>query len=417
VRRDIMKTTLGFAAVLGFVLGSAATASAATVQQKYPLCPDAEATSSADEVLPGPGLDQPEGMPWHSYFRGYYIVGYTDSLHGFSAGDQVAPGDISIYAKWGNAALMAQYGIDDSYMPTEFVEQIGPVRPWHSKLDYQRVAQAHGNRAHDEYHPYFNEKTRADGTIGLHEYHDAGTLEGVFGTASTWETVDLYCPLFDSTSHPTSADPVLRSAVMVHEGQHSWEHKHQSGHYGHSWCPSGTGVEFKCDTPHFHSKTDYAGGDLYDGTENPYQVEYEYLCDLAEFPSAWLPRGYVLLAMNHAAGYRNRFEGGVQAPACGDIYPLGRQDSEYPYCLSAGGNYCSCRDGWTLCPLASACVDTSANESHCGACNNVCPTGSYCNSGVCEAPTDCQFGVCGVDCALSMCWSGEQAGCCQQTPE
>lgn len=47
-----------------------------------------------------------------------------------------------------------------------------------------------------------------------------------------------------------------------------------------------------------------------------------------------------------------------------------------------------------------ACVDAKNDPKHCGACNNACATGQYCNEGVCAAVNGCisPRQLCGTTC-------------------
>ncbi len=62
-----------------------------------------------------------------------------------------------------------------------------------------------------------------------------------------------------------------------------------------------------------------------------------------------------------------------------------------------------CPPGLTFCN--GKCVDTSTDENHCGACNNVCSAGEFCISGVCTP-------VGGAACGNEVCEGGENCNNC-----
>ena len=73
-----------------------------------------------------------------------------------------------------------------------------------------------------------------------------------------------------------------RSALLVHEGWHAWEATHD--------CSSPHGTTQLYDPFFYHSKSLYQGGDLHTEkgghqfSHSVFQVEAEYLCDLADSP-------------------------------------------------------------------------------------------------------------------------------------
>jgi hypothetical protein len=47
----------------------------------------------------------------------------------------------------------------------------------------------------------------------------------------------------------------------------------------------------------------------------------------------------------------------------------------------------TCPSTETMC--GDACVDTTSDSNHCGACGTVCPPGQYCSASACAYPTSC----------------------------
>ena len=56
------------------------------------------------------------------------------------------------------------------------------------------------------------------------------------------------------------------------------------------------------------------------------------------------------------------------------------------FVYSAGVTFGNCPVGRTLC--TSRCVDTLTDSNNCGACGNVCGTGTSCAGGVCRPVND-----------------------------
>jgi hypothetical protein len=84
----------------------------------------------------------------------------------------------------------------------------------------------------------------------------------------------------------------------MHEGWHGWLRKYSWNNGscgGHRCGPLGNCTASGCDYFYFHGVGAYAFGALYqtDGTANrfhsPNQVQVEFLCDVADYPKAWVP--------------------------------------------------------------------------------------------------------------------------------
>jgi hypothetical protein len=78
-----------------------------------------------------------------------------------------------------------------------------------------------------------------------------------------------------------------------------------------------------------------------------------------------------------------------------------------------------CAPGQTLCD--GVCVDTCCNNRHCGACGNVCPSGTSCFEGVCDCPSGlcCAEGeiLCGETCVATCCDNNNCGACGNVCPE
>jgi hypothetical protein len=61
---------------------------------------------------------------------------------------------------------------------------------------------------------------------------------------------------------------------------------------------------------------------------------------------------------------------------CNNVCPTGS---------SCTNSQCACTGGTTLC--STSCVDTMTDNNNCGSCNHVCATSTTCTSGTCQAQT------------------------------
>lgn len=71
--------------------------------------------------------------------------------------------------------------------------------------------------------------------------------------------------------------------------------------------------------------------------------------------------------------------------ACGNVCPSG---------TTCSGGGCQCPGGGVSC--GGVCVDTDYDTNNCGTCGTVCPSGATCNTGSCQCPTGTE--PCGSTC-------------------
>lgn len=276
-------------------------------------------------------------------------------------------------------------------------------RPRHGRRDYRRLSRSCQTTSHYEYTPWRRIWEVSPG--GKRGHHSAEYWLG-----SGEENVDLYCVLFDPNG-PTPgevnplAHPVVRAGTLVHEGQHSWEVRYQDEEsYGHQPCP--WDLNMKCDVNHEHSRYDIGHAYLYDHTHNPYQVQREFYCDLAERPRAWVPADLRAMAYIESIERANHLDP-RPGDHCGNPFPLGR---------SAPGRHCSstacqCESGLDFCP-GVGCVDLLSDRDNCGKCGEDCA--DRCVNGACASCTFTEVCDSHDDCPLTgICL----AGCCAPVPE
>lgn len=176
------------------------------------------------------------------------------------------------YPKHWNAAYLLTYGLADNNSYS-----------WHGTADYRATAEAAGSKFHTSlYH------TASDDSccFGRFIWHLFGPNE-----------VQTMCSLYNASS--SRGNPASRAGDFMHEGWHAWLDKYDwdNGSCGGHRCgtPGNCTATDACDYFYFHGVGAYAFGALYqtDGTANrfhsPNQVQVEFLCDVADYPKAWVP--------------------------------------------------------------------------------------------------------------------------------
>ena len=176
------------------------------------------------------------------------------------------------YPKHWNAAYLLTYGLADNNSYS-----------WHGTADYRATAEAAGSKFHTSlYH------TASDDSccFGRFIWHLFGPNE-----------VQTMCSLYNASS--SRGNPASRAGDFMHEGWHAWLDKYDwdNGSCGGHRCgtPGNCTATDACDYFYFHGVGAYAFGAMYqtDGTANrfhsPNQVQVEFLCDVADYPKAWVP--------------------------------------------------------------------------------------------------------------------------------
>lgn len=241
----------------------------------------------------------------------------------------------TLWAKWANAAWLVNFGYISDYMPT--YDDCSPDggfclnyndRPWHGRTDYRRLGKSCHTYAHDEFHDSY-------------AWTDNGVDLSIFGyddqlIYSTVEYEVLYCRLFDPTQYDT-AEPVMRAGSLVHEGQHAWQYRY----YGEIWHDAKCNGR-DCDYWNYHRRHAIPDGALRtpyycyapaygnctpsgpNWEHRPYQVEWEFYCDLAEHPNYPLPLMVQIQADKWAEDRGTYRVANGPAPHCGSPLPNGK---------------------------------------------------------------------------------------------
>jgi hypothetical protein len=154
-------------------------------------------------------------------------------------------------------------------------------RPWHTSLEY--FAWCAGSVSPNDFKFVPKKRWVEDGDTVY-----ANSDFGLF----TSDRVELWCPSFASDEGPEN-----RAATLVHESTH--HHFHDIDHDDDDrdeWLHHNLG-EIDLLTPYDPSHT-----------HSPYQIETEFLADLSQFPSGWVPFIIRQEALNIASRYlNNRF--------------------------------------------------------------------------------------------------------------
>jgi hypothetical protein len=172
------------------------------------------------------------------------------------------------FAKVVNSVFLINYALSDNYIPQ-----------WHSTEDYSTCSQPWDNRFHGSFY---------------YRLDDSGNPAAATSDTGRFLLTDrtrLHCTVFNFGT--PSDSPTFRAAVMLHETWHHWQHAHGFV-TSHPQCGS---PPQDCDYYYFHGTGDFDFGtlDRYDTNPNhlmfhsPYQIEVEFLADLAEMSNPWVP--------------------------------------------------------------------------------------------------------------------------------
>jgi hypothetical protein len=200
------------------------------------------------------------------------------------------------YPKAVNASYLLTYGLSENHS-----------LQWHGTIDYRHAGEAWATDTHDQitYVP---------------------TEDLSFLASAPEGRTEMGCLLFNLGNG--NNNPATRSGDYVHEGWHHWQRKH--GYKAeHMTGPIGscTLTSAGCDWYYWHTVGQYEFGEMWkftpDGAffHSPTQAQVEYLCDLAELPSWFVPSSVQTLARSEAnqrlsARFRNKV-----SYRCGDPRP------------------------------------------------------------------------------------------------
>ena len=184
-----------------------------------------------------------------------------------------------------------------------------------------------------------------------------------------------FCGLYSPAN--ATANPSQRASTMIHEAWHS--HNRNNRYRSHGECTDGR----PCDEYFPHTKMAFAEGHWYEsGPSGPfavgayypmgsYQAQHEFACDLADYPSGWVPASVRREADVVAANRSDEFHDIPFVPfSCGPATPYGgqmpapdRYDQVYP--CGNGGTSCSSHAD---CPYLSQCeIPAGQTTGCCGA--------------------------------------------------
>jgi hypothetical protein len=173
------------------------------------------------------------------------------------------------------------------------------------RLDYFELAQGHGGRFKDD---LFYAISTGDGSVDAQWEWQAGPSP---------DRVMTFCPMFDS-----GVDPASRAAMFLHEAWHGWQWRYHwqpntwSGHLPIAppdlpagLPPGNCQVQWSCDYFTLHRVSLFPPGQMEYSTPNPgpdqkmhspYQIEVEFLCDLAQRHVPSFPMALEMAARSQA---------------------------------------------------------------------------------------------------------------------
>ncbi|MGZ6368203.1 MAG: hypothetical protein ACXWPS_19860 [Ktedonobacteraceae bacterium] len=206
------------------------------------------------------------------------------------------------YPKAVNASYLLTYGLSENH-----------ALQWHGTIDYRNAGEAWASNTHNQiyYAPSEDRSYLAQAQTGRFLAEDR-TLMG--------------CLLFDFGQ--TNNNPATRAGDYVHEGWHHWQHKHgyKTDHMNGP-IDSCTMSGAACDWYYWHTVGQFEFGEMWKYTSDgrffhsPNQAQVEFLCDLAELASGFVPSSVTLLAKSEAnQRLSTRFRNAV-GYRCGDPRP------------------------------------------------------------------------------------------------
>jgi hypothetical protein len=226
---------------------------------------------AVDRLIPAPS-QWPEFYDWaHEEFDltdGSWVpAGGVLRIFGITLQDERWNGS-KPYGKMIHSIYLLAYALRDDYIPQ-----------WHARLDYLNSAMS----ADNDYHGPFYSRFISSG--------DAGAT-AVTGRVAARDRTDYKCQIFDLGAG--GDDPAARAGAIVHESWHHWQYKYdwegdhltggriKAGQEGDYYYRHGSGAfdfgtlwRYDLSAPmRFHS---------------PYQIEAEFLADLAEHSFGWIP--------------------------------------------------------------------------------------------------------------------------------
>lgn len=263
VRRLLSRPVVALAVALFCIVGSAKVVDA--------VCNQTAASTSDIDLWDTHGC-------WQDFFRWSQQTYNMDEGNWHDRGWNDGCNRNLEFPKHWSSAFLVTYGLKETALQ------------FHGTVDYRAAAEGKpGNNYHTEFeHSIFDELDEGFGK------HRPG-----FGPVD--EEVQLSCLLFNGGFPEAIANgnPASRAGDFMHESWHSWMDKwdydngDEGGHRKGPILPNCTAKG--CDYFYWHGIGAFAFGDMWqsDGTpgrfHSPNQVQVEYLCDVADNPTSWVP--------------------------------------------------------------------------------------------------------------------------------
>jgi hypothetical protein len=239
---------------------------------------------------------------WSDFFNWHYSAFETTSDDWGGRGFNDACNPNKEYPKHWSAAYLMSYGLADDN-----------EHSFHSgQRDYLELGRA---RSSSQWHAEFRHQA-SDDTSFFGQW-----IERTFKV----NLVQTSCLLYNFTL--PNAGPGSRGGDFAHEGTHAWMDRHgfKPDHFAKAGTCTLTGNA--CDYFYFHPVSEYQFGELWiqNGTasrfHSPNQTQVEYLCDVSDFPAAWVPSSVRIQAAQDAnTRATSRFINGP-GYSCGTVRP------------------------------------------------------------------------------------------------
>lgn len=209
----------------------------------------------------------PVPSQWPEFFSWAASAFALDQDDSWNGAGQSQPWLSSLpYGKMINSIYLLAYALSDNYQSQ-----------WHSLNDYLTSARAEPNVYHGPFYLRFKD--------------DTGEADSETGRVLARDRTNMHCQSFNYPG--ASDDPANRASVLVHESWHHWQY--HNGYNG-DHLTGGAITQQEGDYYYFHRVGDFDFGVLWKYQlsplrfHSPYQVQCEYLADLAEFSVWWLPK-------------------------------------------------------------------------------------------------------------------------------
>jgi hypothetical protein len=298
----------------------------------------------------------------------------------------------------------------------------GDDRPFHDAADYTNLLIAQSS----DWHEWFDHSVEDSIPKAISQFKTGHVDNLIPSNFFVDDMILTTCQEYDGGNFYNTV--AYRSGSVLHESWHAWQEKHEGGashdtdnnpnglaKYG--LCPVGD----SCDWYYAHPKSAFGRGDLVHAGDSahvrhtPNQVQFEYLCDIADYSADWIP-AVVREAAAAAAKYKLVTAFGNAAPMfCGSTRPYWTKDraaladatgTTIPECSYANLRDCSGTAAATLPASLPACTLVGTDPGVSGDCSTTrsCPGTDICEADGCCRPACPAGSVCDVDgCCRTAC--------------